>query len=407
MSLMQLIESANSQSVEAKSMATQALQATEFPYYNYNLPVLYLYGDTSTMSKDVKVTLNYNYKDLTGTCTVKWQGSSSLRYPKKNYTITFDQKFEAKTGWGTQKKYCLKANYIDFSHARNVVTARLWGQMVKSRTVKNEKLYNLPNGGAIDGFPIMLSINNVYQGLYSFNIPKDGWMLGFGEGEKEALVGAEEHTNATLFKETITELGPQFELEYAPDEDNTQWIVNSLNTLINAIKNNDNGNYKDVVGKYMDIDSALDYYIFACLISHSDGRAKNFLLHTFDGVKWAFTAYDMDTVFGNHFDGTAYYKSDVSPTIESYVISGIMNLIYKYDKEALKARYNKIRETVFSEDNVNYMFYNYLVNIPRALFDQEVKIWTSLPGTETNNINQIMNNFRLRCKVLDKQIAKL
>ena len=159
MSLMQLIESANSQSVEAKSMATQALQAGEFAYYNYNLPVLYLYGDTSTMSKDVKVTLNYNYKDLTGSCTVKWQGSSSLRYPKKNYTITFDQKFEAKTGWGTQKKYCLKANYIDFSHARNVVSARLWGQMVKSRTTKNEKLYNLRNGGAIDGFPIMLSIN--------------------------------------------------------------------------------------------------------------------------------------------------------------------------------------------------------------------------------------------------------
>lgn len=407
MSFMNLVQNAISQSNEAKVEASKALASVEFAYYNYNLPILYLNGDTGNMSKETKVTLNYNYKDMSGTCTVKWQGSSSIKYPKKNYTIKFDQSFEAKTGWGAQSKYCLKANYIDFSHARNVVSAKLWGQMVKSRDTKNEKLYNLPNGGAIDGFPIMVCINNIYQGLYTFNIPKDGWMLGMKDGEKECIVCAEEHSNATLFKETITELGPQFALEYVKDENNTQWIVDSLNTLINAINNNDNANYKDVVGNYMDIDSAIDYYIFSCLISHTDGRAKNFLLHTFDGVKWAFTGYDMDTVFGNHFDGTAYYKADVSPTIGYYVVSGIMNLIYKYDKERLKARYKKIRQTVFSEDNVSYMFYNFIVNIPKALFDEEVKVWTSLPGTQTNNITQILNNFRLRCELLDKEIANL
>ena len=84
-----------------------------------------------------------------------------------------------------------------------------------------------------------------------------------------------------------------------------------------------------------------------------------------------------------------------------------MNLIYKYDKERLKARYKKIRQTVFSEDNVSYMFYNYLVNIPKALFDEEVKLWSTLPGTETNNISQILYNFRLRCELLDNEIKNL
>lgn len=414
MSFLQIVQEALSRSNEAKleaskaiALANKALNTNLVNCTQYNLPILYLNGNTTGISKDTKVTLNYIYNERKGTCTLKWQGASSIRYPKKNYTITFDQKFEAKTGWGTQKKYCLKANYIDFSHARNVVSAKLWGQMVKSRDTKNEKLYNLPNGGAIDGFPIMLVINDIYQGLYSFNIPKDKWMFGMGTGEKECIVCAEEHSNATLFAETITQLGPQFELEYAKDENNTQWVIDSLNTLITTILNNDNANYKEEVGKYMDIDSAIDYYIYACLISHTDGRAKNFLLHTFDGVKWGFTAYDMDTVFGNHFDGTAYYKADVSPTFTYYVVSKIMNLIYKYDKERLKARYKKIRQTVFSEDNVSYMFYNYLVNIPKALFDEEVKIWNSLPGTQTNNINQILNNFRLRCELLDNEIKNI
>lgn len=414
MSFIQIVQEALSRSNDAKlessnaiALANKALNTNLFNCTQYNLPILYLNGNITGISKDTKVKLNYIYNERKGTCTLKWQGSSSIRYPKKNYTITFDSPFEAKNGWGSQKKYCLKANYIDFSHARNVVSAKLWGQMVKSRDTKNEKLYNLPNGGAIDGFPIMLVINDIYQGLYSFNIPKDKWMFGMGTGEKECIVCAEEHSNATLFAETITQLGPQFELEYAKDEVNTQWVINSLNTLITTILNNDNANYKEEVGKYMDIDSAIDYYIYTCLISHTDGRAKNFLLHTFDGVKWAFTAYDMDTVFGNHFDGTAYYKADVSPTFTYYVVSKIMNLIYKYDKERLKARYNKIRQTVFSEDNVSYMFYNYLVNIPKALFDEEVKLWPTLPGTETNNISQILNNFRLRCELLDNEIKNL
>lgn len=414
MSFMEMVQEAIAKSNDAKleasnaiALANKALNTNLFNCTQYNLPILYLNGNTTGISKDTKVTLNYIYGDHKGTCTLKWQGSSSIRYPKKNYTISFDSPFEAKNGWGSQKKYCLKANYIDFSHARNVVSAKLWGQMVKSRTTKNELLNNLPNGGAIDGFPIMLVINDIYQGLYSFNIPKDKWMFGMGSREKECIVCAEEHSNATLFAETITQLGPQFELEYAKDEDNTQWVIDSLNTLITTILNNDNANYKEEVGKYMDIDSAIDYYIFACLISHTDGRAKNFLLHTFDGVKWAFTAYDMDTVFGNHFDGTAYYKADVSPTFSYYVVSKIMNLIYKYDKERLKQRYMKMRKSVFSEDNVSYMFYNYLVNIPKALFDEEVKLWSTLPGTETNNISQILYNFRLRCELLDNEIKNL
>ena len=71
--------------------------------------------------------------------------------------------------WGTQKKYCLKANYVDFSHCRNIVAAKLWGQAVRSRPTRNDKLYGLPNGGAIDGFPIMVAINGEYQGIYTFN----------------------------------------------------------------------------------------------------------------------------------------------------------------------------------------------------------------------------------------------
>ena len=41
---------------------------------------------------------------------------------KKNFTVKFDQSL-GQGGWGQRKKHVLKANYIDFSHARNIVCA--------------------------------------------------------------------------------------------------------------------------------------------------------------------------------------------------------------------------------------------------------------------------------------------
>lgn len=408
MNLIDKINSALSQSKKANEEVENIKSQLLFPYDSYNLPILYLSGNTSGISKDNAVTLNYVYRDKTGTCTLKWQGSSSLSYPKKNYTIKFDNAFEANEGWGEQKKYCLKANYIDFSHSRNVVAAKLWGQIVKSREIQNENLYNLPNGGAIDGFPVMVVINNEYQGLYTFNIPKDGWMFGMGDGDKECIFGAGTHSSATQFKALSAGDDSEFEFEHIPDEDDKQWAVDSLNTLIQAAMDSTGDNYKDTLGQYLDIDSAVDYFIFTCLMCGADATDKNYLLGTFDGVKWFFSAYDLDTTFGNVWHGKSYYNVSANPTFKSYNnLHRVMHLIYTYDKDRLKIRYTELRKTVLSESNVLDVLSNFMVNIPKALKDEEVKLWSGLPGTDTNNLSQIMNFYKLRCKVLDKEIENL
>lgn len=72
--------------------------------------------------------------------TLKVQGNSSTAYNKKNFTITFysdkacTTKQKIDFGWGAQSKYVMKANWIDITHSRNVVSAQLWGDVVKSRT---------------------------------------------------------------------------------------------------------------------------------------------------------------------------------------------------------------------------------------------------------------------------------
>lgn len=397
-------------SQKAVTDAINANQAKSVDPTAYGLPILYLTGSTAGISKDKEVSLEYVYGERRGSCTLKWQGSSSLSYPKKNYTIKFDSPFEAAEGWGEEKKYCLKANFIDFSHARNIVSARLWGEVVKSRSDYGslpDLLKNSLNQGAVDGFPICLVLNDVYQGLYTWNIPKDSWMFGMGDGASECIMAANNHSAATRFETEAICDESDFEIEYVPDDNDTYWAVDSLNTFIRAVKASDGTNLDSVIANYADFNSAIDWYIFIALICGADNYSKNYLLSTYDGAKWFFTPYDMDGTWGLSPGGNIYYNPiSVNPTIEKFNHK-LIKLLVSFKLDAVKARYEVLRETVLSEANVTAAFCEFFSGIPKGLYDEEVKLWPAIPGSSANHLSQILNNYRLRVIEMDKQMAAL
>lgn len=564
---------------EQKAQARENIgSASVFDPTAYGLPVLHLTGDTTGMSKDNAVSLDYVYGERSGTAAVKWQGSSSLFYPKKNYNIQFDHPFEASGGWGEQSKYCLKANYIDFSHARNVVSAKLWGEIVKSRENTNANLSALPNGGAIDGFPCIVMLNGDFHGLYTFNIPKDGWMYGMGNnsqtavtetfgfgswivadsfnpttgeytptssitayfvsqrspaiggrayftwdnqkvaefavranifdttdtpikvfgwsaaydgksgdfGEdalkepgnigyfwakdsfsipvpdgcyviweiwvpqatslpdgtltnvwseeaeangtwlfawvktgiefslvstsapKEAIFNAEGNSEPTKFQTVATLDGTDFKLEYVSDENNSGWALASLNRLITACINSDGTDLDTTIANYLDWDSAVDYYIYACLIGGADLATKNYLLSTYDGTKWFFGAYDMDSTFGLWWDGKKFLPDNHYPTVGWYgAVHKAMELIMLYKSDQFKARYAELRAGALSENNVALAFSNFINKIPSTVYMEDAKKWTGIPSTAANNLAQILNWYRMRVAVLDKEVERM
>ena len=375
----------------------------------WGLPVLKLSGNTGAMSKDNAVTLDYTYGTQKGTCTCKWQGSSSLSYVKKNYTIKFDNAFEAVEGWGTQNRYCFKANYIDHSHARNLVNAKLWGEVVKSRSNVPAELTGLPNYGAVDGFPVVIMLNDEFHGLYTFNIPKDSWMFGMGAGTQEAILCAGNACPANGFKEEATLVGENdLEIEYITDEDNTTWAVTSVNNLISACINSTGSDLDTTIANMLDWQSAIDYYIFTVLLEGQDMTLKNYLLVTFNGTKWYFSAYDMDSTHGLHWNGQSFLSANVSPTFESFANQHrVMELIKTYKKDALKARYAQLRETVLSESNLATLVNNFTGKIPSPVYMQDVKKWPMIPNSSANNASQIRDYYRMRVAYADKWMESL
>ena len=390
-----------------------------FPYEKYPIPTLYFEGSTIGMNKENAVTLNYRYGERSGSCTLKWQGSSSIRYPKKNYTVKFDEAFSAADGWGEEKKYCLKADWIDFSHCRNVVSAKLWGDVVRSRAASalTEKLTALPNSGAIDGFPCFVVINGEWMGIYNFNIPKDGWMLGMGEGEREAIICADKPSGSgTTWRDfaSVGGDGNDYKLEYVTDENDTGWVQTSLNRLIDACLDSNGSDLDSVIGQYLDLDSAIDYYIYCALTFNGDGVGKNHLLSTYDGVKWFFSAYDLDSTFGLDVEGKRYFSTDTSLTLNSVnsfarmaTMHTIFNLIYSYARERLVARYWLLRQGALSVSAVVARFYNYAIIFPKRAKEADAEKWCEIPGTDVCDVSQIAIWYGERTRLLDKEIEAL
>lgn len=398
---------------------TEIAASTKFDPTVYGLPVLYLNGDTSpiAVSKDNKVTLNYTYGDRSGTCTLKGQGATSYKTAqalvnagkkgKFNYTINFDQKFEVKEGWGSQKKYCLKANFIDTTHSRNICSCKLWGMSVKSRSVVPTELADLPNGGAIDGFPIVIMLNGEFHGLYTWNIPKDGWMFGLAEDitKTQAIVGADDHTAATQMKEASM---TGFEVEFVSDEDNADWVETSLTRMISAVMNSDGSDLDTTVAQYLDLYSAIDHYIHTVVDKATDCVDKNYLLVTYDGVKWLMSEYDRDSIHGLNWDasGTTRPVSNVSFTECAEVVK-IYELIKRFKTDALKARYKELRSNVLSESRIMQTFENFAWAIPSPVMVEDVKLYPTIKGSGVNTIDQIGRFVRQRLETCDAWIDAL
>lgn len=362
--------------------------------------------------------------------SIKVQGSSSQFYPKKNYTLSFDSPFELKTSWGYQKKYVIKADWVDFSHMRNELGAWLWGRIRKTRLDEDNSLVDNDgnvfvrtevtrlggeirpqfamgmNYGAIDSYPVLVIINDIYHGLYSMTVPKDDWLAGMGNGNKEAIVSAENRSEPTRFKEHVhiddngNLFGDDFSMEYVTDENNQTWLVDSLNNLIDAIKTQTD------LDKHLDIESAIDYMILNITINNIDALDKNFLLNTWDGKTWSFAAYDMDATFGNYWDGKSYLKVD-NAGIDNYKVSNLYKLIIENHTSELLARWNYLRNSVLADYELNCNLYNFATKIPAEVLSYERKRWPSRPGTITNNLNQISDWIRLRTAYLDEQFKKL
>ena len=193
------------------------------------------------------------------------------------------------------------------------------------------------------------------------------------------------------------------------DEDNAAWVQTSFNNLIAALNSSDGTDLDTTIAQYLDWDSAIDLLAFIQLIGGFDLIQKNYLMYTYNGVKWYMSAYDMDSTFGNWWTGE-YFMSPANHWIGriSYLTPHkIYDLILRYKLDAYKTRYAELRAGIMSEANVGLVFDDFIAAIPVAVRDEDARLWTRIPNTLGNNVHQIKDWYRLRCQVIDEEVENL
>lgn len=366
-------------------------------------PKLYFTGDMSEITradqqnKKIVCNINFEYRSrdqiLNGAAKIKIQGSSSTRYAKKNYTINFykDSSYSTKlgvdVGWGAQDKYCLKANWIDKTHSRNVVTAKLAGEM--------QSKYGLfkvaPNNGAIDGFPVEVYINGVFHGLYTMNIPKDAWQFGMDEDNPNHIVICGENWNDPVLFKAIPQDLNDWSVEVGPEDDAT---LQKVQRLVDFVMNSTDSEFKQNFNQYLDLDSTLNYYVMMNVAYMSDNVGKNMLLATYDGKVWYPSLYDLDTTWGTNWKGTGLQGYEKS------LLSSGNSMLWKrmeklYSKE-IAARYFELRNSVLDEDHIMDTFNDFYDSIPDEVLARETTKWdtaeTPLPGYDLAQIQGYLDS---------------
>lgn len=404
-----------------------------------DVPMIYITGTLPTTKEqgELPVMLTYKSKtdEFTSYATLKVQGDSSTAFPKKNYTIKLykDQAHSVKDKhkfkyWSAYNKFVIKANWIDITHARNVVGARIWSDMVKTRSDYN----NLPaemlasdNLACIDGFPVMLYANGQYYGRYAFNITKDNMLNMDEDNVGHAMVQGQGYDGGTYFKRVIID---NWSDELTDDITHVQarWeeILSFVSTAADAT-------FRTNLKNYFSVPSLIDWYLFGLAFLAYDSYGKNQSYLTYDGNYFICSAYDMDNIVGMYWTGEIAYKptdawypysttTSLSPSGNTFSDNG--NYLYKRIADLfgteIKSRWAELRTHGggLSFENIDKRFSEWcsLVTVEQMKEDYASSTaggaftgMANIAGgnVTTNNIQQIVQFMHDRLVYLDALLA--
>lgn len=244
------------------------------------------------------------------------QGTSSQYYARKNYKVKFRNGFDM-TQSGTHEDtfamrsdsigtntFTFKADVASSEGANNVELVRLYNEACPYKTPSQEENEKVRQG--IDGFPIVMFWNNgttvSFLGKYNFNNDKGTpEVFGLDEGDESWEV-LNNTSNRVIWKSddySGTDWQNDFESRYPEDYFDpsklaafASWIVTtdteaatgdalpSPVTYDGETYTNDTAAYrlakfKAELENYVELDSAMFYYLFTELFLMVDSRAKN------------------------------------------------------------------------------------------------------------------------------------
>lgn len=379
-----------------------------------DIPTIEFFGSFEGMDADNQVPLRIKYlSNGYGTginydlpkCMVDWQGNSSLQYPIKNYNIDlYSEEYNADEGeyeafkcqmqdnWSVQDSYHIKANLVDSSHAFNIGIAKFLDQVYTKPLPPMEEEGNPKNYRyAVDGFPVLMFINDAFHGVYTYNLKQHRDVFGLSKkNTAHVMFRAEENSKAGAGAFAKWEIegatGIKGEWEQRHPKPGDREAYQELSNLIKWVATCSDEEFKTKIdnGCWIDKDFLLDYYIICYAFGMVDSLGKNMTITTWGAGKdgnplWYPMFYDMDTAFGFTNNGALTWGPEVRCP-EDYNTGGSLlweKVMRVYGtrpssttKSEIEKRYEVLRNTRLTPDNVIDTLDKAIIsNIPESFYN--------------------------------------
>nr|WP_259345231.1 CotH kinase family protein [Klebsiella pneumoniae] len=347
------------------------------------------------------------------------QGATSAAYPKKNLSLefypdnTFDKTVSLKIGdMLPHDELVFKANWIDSTHVRNAMSYNLWDKVEETRKgwpkrdIDNTYVGTL-GAAAVDdgatghptGYACILYVDGDFYGIGDFMCGKKRSNYRIAKNSpKQILLGFDGAVNIPALPADGT-----YEMK-APSKPNadTEEALNLWRSFAQSPQADFTAN-RDI---HLDKNNIVDFYVFLCFVCAPDCVQKNTQFLTWDGVKWYFMPYDLDTVFGLRWDGKEISYAPTLNLFDNSLVMGVnrtfWNKVLNAYRTEINARYKELRDLgVFSVDMVYSLARDLQSRYTAEMFLAEYAKWPNVPSLQITSLDQILNWTKDRIDYLD------
>lgn len=381
---------------------------------------------------DVILTINVLGVQFKTFGKIKVQGSSTAKWPKKNWTLQFfkdkerTEKYKLKFGNSiASDMWITKADWNDPTQLRNALSFKLWEAMTESRNIVPQYevdnawygFENIEEGiqSSARGFPYHyiseVKVNGEHYGISllllghdpnNFNI--DSTNPNHMYFEFDARGG--EDTTKTWEKFSSNGLGTWIDNYLGSGDDineRQRKAIDYLGDVINGSLEDFKNNFNEVFDKT----NMIDMLLFLELIYDYDAVAQDIEIVTYDLKKWYFLPWDKDTTFGMDWKERGIREGSETKLLFDYdeeiVTQKPWFKTYHAFTNDVEKRYAQVRdEDIISVVNLSRIIADISKKIPAEIWESERLRWPDRPSVDETSPAQILKWFESRLVVLDE-----
>lgn len=355
------------------------------------------------------------------------QGDSSRGYPKKNFKIKLFSdpdgkkklKLQLLSSWPKTNKYNIKANWIDATQSRNIVSARLVKDALTvtglEKAEQTKSLLQTEGLGQINGVPVELYFDDGYYGLCTLNTKKEDSTFGMDSKNVEQEVLSTEVSQADFMNSTKNIDGTDWSTEI--HDTATDDIKANLKVFQDFVTNSSDVDFKAKIHDYIDVKSVMVEILYGWLSHEWDYYSKSELLATWNAGKyWYLIPYDMDSTWGLHWNGSKvdidddWFSFDKANSSDTAIINNQNQLherVVKMFTPELKALGQQLRATAWSNQAIIERFKRFIDGVPAEVYKKNAGRWPDIPSLKTTSFGQIQSAVIQRGQEFDNFISKI